>query len=271
MGKQHSTPQQDQQSQQGQDSGLVQGDQMGQGSATGPDNSFMQEQLQIQNMKMEANQTVGNWYTETLHLVDADVTNIRAASERYISFDEGGTAQFKAVLGAVGAIVGLATFGTAGAVIALGCALLGVVADVSGGASGKIAALATETKQRRDGADKDAKTRRDAIQKQISDATTVESLQSIQKQASKLPAVEEVDENILYREMLLARAESGGNNISGSQWNVDNMSLWGDAPWYQSWDWGSPGWVNGVDIAEELNTLAESDPSTRKNVNINPP
>jgi hypothetical protein len=80
-----------------------------------------------------------------------------------------------------------------------------------------------------------------------------------------------VEENIIYRELLLQLARGGGYNISGSQWNVDNTSIFGDAPWYHSWDLGSPGWTNGRDIADELNAIAEVDPSTRVEVSINPP
>ncbi|NOY16291.1 MAG: hypothetical protein GXP23_05050 [Gammaproteobacteria bacterium] len=49
-----------------------------------------------------------------------------------------------------------------------------------------------------------------------------------------------VSENIIYRDLLLEYARKGGYNISGSQWNVDNMSLFGKAPWYHRWDWGRP-------------------------------
>ena len=264
MGQSHQTPQQTVDPQVDNNQKSSNGQQNGQGQGRG--NAFMQTQMQVQNMKTEANQKVSNWYTESLHNVDSDVTNTRNAADRYIEFDESGTAEFKTMLGVVGAVASLATFGTAGAVIGLACGLLGAVADVSGGKSGKVGALAGKMKMKRDEADKDAKSKRDGVQKKINAATTVEALQGLQAEMARLPAVKVVDENIIYREMLLTRAQNGGNNISGSQWNVDNTSVWGDAPWYRTWDWGSPGWNNGQDIAEELNSLPKD---TRKTVRIN--
>jgi hypothetical protein len=195
----------------------------------------------------------------------------RAANERFINFEEGGISELRTA-GAVGSGVAY-LFGTPGAVVALCIIVLTEVATRSLSSRGaKIAAAAAQVDDLLARARIEVGRTRTRLDDRIDAMETLDwgEWMRVARAIERVRVPVIARENIIYRDLLLAFARGGGYSITGSQWNVDNLAIFGDAPWYHTSDWGSPGWTNGQDIAEELNALAEGDPSTRKTVRINP-
>lgn len=224
--------------------------------------------LEIQ--KGDHKRLVNRLYQRYINTLQDNKNNARNATQRFINFEESAIDQLKTV-GTTGSGVAY-LFGTPGAVVALCIIVLTEVsAQQLSGKSAKIAAASAKLDKKYKNARKEITLRRESIDSLI-DSTTSQNFSQwapIWNKIANLGMPLAVSENIIYRDLLLEYARKGGYNISGSQWNVDNMSLFGKAPWYHSWDWGSPGWTNGRDIADELNALAKGDPSTRKGVSIN--
>lgn len=207
-----------------------------------------------------------------LRNLDVNAERARHANERFIDFEEDAISELKTAGSLATGVAYL--FGGPGAVVAL-CimALTEVAAQNLAGKQQKIAAAVSNIEGKLASAKQEIDDRHSDLISRIDGVASLDfrewaPIANIIAN-SGVPTI--VSENIIYRDLLLALASGGGYNISGSQWNVDNMAIFGDAPWYHSWDWGSPGWTNGKDIADELNTLAEADRSTRKKVSINPP
>src|SRR5262245_13497099 len=70
-------------------------------------NEEVNARIELTNMKMEANQVVSNWYTETMSMVDKDSTAQKGAGSRFIDFDEVGTQQFAMMAAVAGAALAL--------------------------------------------------------------------------------------------------------------------------------------------------------------------
>ena len=232
-------------------------------------NQAIQDELNLNRGRDEANQAISNWFSETVGHVNSNATAMQNAMARLINFEEGAGSEFANIAGIAGGALALPFFGTVGAVVGFCVAALGVISGLSG-PTAKIAAATRKVTDARDRARGDSVQYRNNAQAAVRNAADIDTLRQVrQVSIDNLPAVEEVDENIVYRDLLIEYARGGGFNLTGSAWNVRNMSVFGDAPWYHSWDWGSPGWTNGRDVAEELNSLAEGDPTTRRNVRVN--
>ena len=229
------------------------------------------EEFDLTQQKNEHHQLINRLQPRYLSNLRRNALNARLANECFIEFYESGINQLRST-GTIGAGVGY-LFGTPGAVVALCIIVLTeVAAQGLSSRSAKIAAAATGIQTRLDSAIAENDERFQNLRDQIDSMSSLDWAEwaPIWNTIANIGMPEIVPENILYRDLLIELARGGGYNISGSQWNVDNMSIFGRAPWYHSWDWGSPGWVNGRDIADELNALAEVDPSTRRRVSINP-
>jgi len=230
------------------------------------------EELMLAEQRSDYHRLVNNWYTRYRLNLETNTRNARNANQRLIEFEEGSIGQLRTA-GAVGQGIAY-LFGTPGAVVALCVIVLTEVAAQSlSSRSAKIASAAARLDSRLAAAQTEVTRRREIIDNRIDATETLDwgVWMRIASEIDRAGVPQVVQENIIYRDLLLAFARGGGYNISGSQWNVENMSLFGESPWYHSWDWGSPGWTNGRDIAEELNALAEGDPSTRTRVSINRP
>ncbi len=229
------------------------------------------EALMLAEQRSDYHRLVANWYTRYELNLETNARNARAANQRFIEFEEGGISQLRTA-GSVGSGVAY-LFGTPGAVVAL-CVLVltEVAARNLSSRSAKIAAAAASLDNRLESARAEVTRTRERLDDRISTTETLDwsEWMRIARAIDRAGVPAAAPENIIYRDLLLAFARGGGYNITGSQWNVDNLALFGDAPWYHTTDWGSPGWTNGQDIAEELNALAEGDPSTRTRVSINP-
>jgi hypothetical protein len=212
---------------------------------------------------------VTDWYMGYRLNLETNARNAREANQRLIEFEEGSINELRAASTVGVRVIPLLFFGTPGAVVALCITVLTEVAAQSlSSRSAKIASAAARLDTRLSAAQTEVTRRRGLIDDRIDATDTLDwrVWTSIAAEISRAGMPQVVAENIIYRDLLLAFARGGGYNISGSQWNVENMSLFGESPWYHSWDWGSPGWTNGQDIAAELNALAEGDPSTRTRV-----
>ncbi|MCG7848689.1 MAG: hypothetical protein MIO93_05865 [ANME-2 cluster archaeon] len=230
------------------------------------------EEFDLTQQMTEHRQLINRMESRYLSNLRRNALNARLANERFIEFYESGINQLRST-GTVSAGVGY-LFGTPGAVVALCIIVLTeVAAQGLSNRSAKIAAAATGIQTRLDRAIAEKDERFQNLRNQINSTSSRDWAEwaPIWSTIANIGIPEIVPENILYRDLLIELARGGGYNISGSQWNVENMSIFGRAPWYHSWDWGSPGWVNGRDIADELNALAEGDPSTRRRVSLNPP
>lgn len=229
------------------------------------------EELMLAEQRSDYHRLVNNWYTRYMLNLETNARNARNANQRLIEFEEGSISQLRTA-GAVGQGVAY-LFGTPGAVAALCVIVLTeVAAQGLSSRSAKIASAAARLDGRLANARTEVTRRREAIDNRIDAIDTLDwgVWLRIASEIDRAGVPQVVPENIVYRDLLFAFARGGGYNISGSQWNVENMSPFGRSPWYHSWDWGSPGWTNGQDIAEELNALAAGDPSTRTRVSINP-
>ncbi|MBI5657679.1 MAG: hypothetical protein HZC44_13020 [Geobacter sp.] len=229
------------------------------------------EELMLAEQRSDYHRLVTNWYTRYMLNLETNARNARNANQRLIEFEEGSIGQLRTA-GAVGQGIAY-LFGTPGAVAALCVIVLTeVAAQGLSSRSAKIAGAAARLDGRLANARTEVTRRRELIDNRIDATDTLDwgVWLRIASEIDRAGVPQVVPENIIYRDLLFAFARGGGYNISGSQWNVENMSPFGRSPWYHSWDWGSPGWTNGQDIAEELNALAAGDPSTRTRVSINP-
>jgi hypothetical protein len=230
-----------------------------------------EEEFQLAEQQRDYYRLIDNWYSRYLSNLETNARNARNASERFIGFEEGGISQLRTT-GNLGTGVAY-LFGTPGAVVALCIMVLTeVAAQGLSGASAKKAAASKKVEENLARAKKELDSQKSSLDNRVAGTSSLSwnEWRPLYNTVANLGVPQDAPENIIYRDLLLALAKGGGYNITGSQWNVDNMSLFGKAPWYHSWDWGSPGWTNGQDIADELNALAAGDPSTRKNVRINP-
>ncbi len=230
------------------------------------------EEFDLSQQKADHQRLITRMQSRYLRNLERNATNARFANQRFIEFSESGINQLRTA-GTIGPGVAY-LFGTPGAVVALCVIVLTeVAAQHLSSRSAKIAAAAARIDARLRDATTEINERFQNLSDQIDSMTSLDWTEwaPVWSEIANIGVPEIVPENIIYRDLLLELARGGGYNVSGSQWNVDNMSIFGDAPWYHSWDWGSPGWVNGQDIADELNELAEGDPSTRIRVSINPP
>lgn len=229
-------------------------------------------ELMLAEQRSDYHRLVNTWHTRYMLNLETNARNARNANQRLIEFEEGSIGQLRTA-GAVGQGIAY-LFGTPGAVAALCVIVLTeVAAQGLSSRSAKIASAAARMDGRLANARTEVTRRRELIDNRIDATETLDwgVWLRIAGEIDRAGVPQVVPENIVYRDLLFAFARGGGYNISGSQWNVENMSPFGRSPWYHSWDWGSPGWTNGQDIAAELNALAQGDPSTRTRVSINPP
>ena len=237
------------------------------------DQGVTTEEFDLAQQKRNYQRLVDRWYDRYQNNLQTNARRARNANQRFIEFEEGGINQLRTV-GSLGGSV-IALFGGPAAVVGLCVTVLTEVAAQNlSSKEAKIAAAASNLGGKLEEAQRVLESQRDNLDARIESMTSPydhTGWWEIFNLLGNYGVPEVVSENIIYRDLLLELARGGGYNISGSQWNVDNMSIFGDAPWYHSWDWGSPGWTNGRDIVDELNKLAEGDPSTRIRVSINPP
>ena len=231
-------------------------------------NQMILEQMKLNQAKDECRHDIALWNSESSNIVDYNSIQYGQAMEQFIGFEEGGTTEFTTLVGVIAGAAALPFFGTIGAVVGFCAATLGSVASL-GSATAKLARANMEIEKARKQASQEIQQYQINSTTDIKTAQDMDALMMVQEKIQDLPTVQRHQSDMVYRDLLLLFAQKGGYHISGSQWNVDNMSAFGDAPWYHSWDWGSPGWTNGQDIAEELNALGEGNPETLKTVDIN--
>ena len=231
-------------------------------------NQAILEQMKLNQAKDECRHDVALWYGEAGNILDYNAIQYGNAMEQFIGFEEGGASEFGTLVGTLAGAAALPFFGSIGAVVGFCAATLGSVAAL-GSATAKLAKAHLEIEGARKQAEREIQEYQINATTDIKTAHDSDALSLVLQEIQDLPTVERHQSDIIYRDLLLLFAQKGGYHISGSQWNVENMSVFGDAPWYHSWDWGSPGWTNGQDIAEELNALGEGNPETLKDVDIN--
>lgn len=204
------------------------------------------------------------WATDAQVAISAVHDRSRGAVDRFVTFvDDKGSGQLKKVGGIAGSLLGL--FGTAGKVCGFVVNLLAqAVGNAISDASSDLAKFTRAIDDEQDGALGGVRTLRSTWMAKAApgaqaDAVRVVQAEVVRKAAPVVPA-----ENEIYRDLLFNVAISNDMGISGSDWNERNMSVWGEGPYYHSFDWSIPFKLDGQDVAKELNSLTKADPKVKK-------
>ena len=235
--------------------------------------NISEEEFQLAQQRNDFHRVVGHWYDRYQDNLQTNSQRASRANSRLIEFEEGVVNELRLTGHTTGRVVSM--FGGHAKVVGLCIRVLTEVgAAAISGRSGKIAASTTLLEKKYEEARESLEIIRHDLENRIdgmNSAFDYRGWGNIKNIIANRGVPEVVEENLVYRDLLLAFAREGGYSISGSQWNVENRSPFGDSDWYHTYDWGSPGWTNGQDIASELNSLAEADPNTKIDVDINGP
>jgi hypothetical protein len=211
----------------------------------------------LQAATRKAERRLQRWYVDATNAVQDARSQMGRAGDRFAEFAGGGVKSLKAATGTAGGIASI-LFGTPGRAAGV---LANVIVDAAAASpSGGIrAGLARRLDDQKDAADAAVQRRYDGLTASMERVAGTPEAGAFEASIDHVRICRVPGENALYRDLLLKFADDKRMKLDGG-WTCELHYQ----KYYQSWNSSVPFWMDGQEVADELNRMVQIEPSIRK-------